>query len=405
VRLIQTKVRCVEGVRDTEWFVPGRETTVIFGPKGSGKKHLLLAMEGLNPLYEITEETPFARHPEVWQQGSYTRRVIPEKKTAVFMVFSSEPDLVRELDSIDPALIETNRIEVGRRLDYSRWITFVEISASSRWSEIVEQMQQLHTLSASMNNLPESVVQSDVFAALVGTDRIKGTVADECREWLNAVGSCLPVESKTLVDKCLHIVDRAERFRTAREKVEQWLPPTICLCPEHMVQSCYSVSGAQGIKTGFDPVCALISLLGSKYGLGAGKSAEMSTAVESARLSLQYFMVPGLAVPQIRFDDQQVVIERSPARNDFEERVFRIVTVCLLTQLCFERKPLLLLEGVDNGLSVAETLEMIAWLQQLGRYCQLILTTEREMVAGAHGWQAIKLVDAGGLATGALLAG
>ncbi len=407
MRLIQTKVRCVEGVRDTEWFVPGRESTVIFGAGGSGKRHLLLAMEALNPLYEIGVESPFARHPEVWLQGNYTRRVVPEKKTAVFMVFSSEAALVRELDNIDPALIETNRIEVGRRLDYSRWITFVEISASSRWSEIVEQMQKLRTLATSINNLHRSVSRTDFFETLVGSDRIKGNIADDCRQWLNSISSCLPVEEKALVDHCLQVVDRADRFRLAREKVEQWLPRTIYLTP-HDQQPLDADSATSDVQTGFDPVPFLISSLSQKYMLGSGNtpvSAEMSTAVEAARASLQPFMVPGIEVPHVRHDGEKVVIEQRPARNAFEERLFRVVTVCLLTQLCYERKPLLLLDGYDRGLSVAETLQMISWLQQLGRYCQLILTTEREMVAGAHGWQAIKLVGSGGLVTDPLFSG
>jgi hypothetical protein len=408
VRLIQTKVRCVEGVRDTEWFVPGRETTVIFGEPGSGKKHLLLAMEALNPLYEIVAEIPFAHHPEVWYQGTYTRRVIPEKKTAVFMVFSSEPELVRALDIIDPALIETNRIEVGRRLDYSRWITFVEISASSRWSEIVEQMQQLHVLAANLDILPESATQNDLFERLVGTDRLKGHFADECRQWLCDVGSLLPTEAQSLVDHCLLVVGRAERFRLAREKVELWLPRTIRLSPEYEVRPVYKVSEVLSAQAEYDPVLSLLSSLVRKYSIGVGESediAEMSVVIEDARLSLQPFMPSGMAVPDVRYNGQQFVIERMPARNIFEANVFLVVTVCLLTQLVYEQKPLLLLDGFDNTLSVADTLEMIGWVQQFGRYCQLIFTTEREMVFEAHGWQALKRVGAGGLMAGTLLPG
>ena len=76
-------------------------------------------------------------------QNGHTRRINPAKRTIALAVFNATPDLVQELSSIGDWFYETDRIEVGRRFDYSRWINFVELASSTRWSEISSDIEDL----------------------------------------------------------------------------------------------------------------------------------------------------------------------------------------------------------------------------------------------------------------------
>lgn len=408
MRVIQAKVRCVDGVLDTGWFVPGRETTVIFGPPGSGKAKLFQALQALNPLYEITHEKPFAGHPDTWHQGAYTRRVIPEKKTAVVMVFSAEPEHVLELERIDPVLIETDRIEVGRRLDYSRWTTFVEISASTRWSDISEQMHRLRMRLAGRTNLPEAALQDAFFTQLNGSDRLKGETADACRHWLEAVAPLLPTSDGETFRECLSGVGRAERFTLARKKVAEWLPLTISLQPGYRLESAYTFAEISGERQVYHPLESLLGTLCRKFQLHGAEDErpqDVAEAIERAAPSMRVFQELGLVLPSFRTDRDRLFLERVVPRNRVKERLYRIAVICLLLELCHGHRPLLLLDRFDRDLSSAETLELVESLQRLGNYCQLIMATENETVRRANGWQAVKLIGPGGLAATKLVSG
>lgn len=398
MRLIQAKVRCVEGVVDSGWLVPGRQSTVIYGPVGSGKRHFLKALEALNPVYDITFENPFVNHPEVWQQGKYKRRVFPERKTAVLMVFSAQPNLVRELDSIDPALIETDRIEVGRRLDLSRWITFVEISASTRWSEIADQMKTLRERLQHSGKGVELLSQADFIDMLATSDRVKGEVAVTCVNWLNSVADVLTEDDRSLLDVCIQKTQRAERFITARQKVEEWLPPTIAVHKEQSIRAHYPFSLLEKVDTGCDPVVSLMRKIFHSYRLGSKRGRErFCSTLKEPYVDIKSLLVAGIILPELVVNENGFTLTGYTPDSILAKRVQLMGLVALLSTVCYGRPPLLLIDQLDEGMDDETADTFIGWLQDFSGYCQIILATGSRRVALRPGWQAVKRIGPEGL--------
>ncbi len=402
MRLIQARVRCVQGVGDSGWFVPGRETTLVTGPPESGKTSFLQALQALNPPYDIHRVDPLAAHPQVWRQGNHTRRVIPDKKTAVCMVFAATTEQVRRLEEIDPALIETDRIEFGRRLDYSRWTSFVEIPSSTRWSEIVEDMRELQKVLAGNTVL----IDDDFLEQLRGTDRIKGENEEKCLRWLRAIAPWLAPEQKERYDRCLQMVLRRKRFRLAEKQVAQWLPLTLHLDPASSLRPRYAIadicSGEDRHEAGV--VTDLLRLLDRQWRLreaGPDPSEMLSGPLSRVESLIHLFRDNGWPVPQIGIDRRQLSLAAAPD-DQLGRRLHFIGTTCLLAQLCRDSRPILLLDCFDRGLSAADRQEMIRFQQRLGSWCQLLSTTDEEAVARADGWQTVLRIPPGGLAAAPL---
>ncbi|WP_419174116.1 hypothetical protein [Desulfosediminicola sp.] len=401
MRLIQAKARCVEGVHDSGWFVPGGETTVIYDPEGKSISPLFSALQALNPPYDIREKKPFLSHPKVWQQGSYGRKVIPEKKTAVMMVYSAVPDLVRELAELDESLFETDRIEVGRRLDYSRWITFVEISASGRWSDVKEGFQQLRTLVKSREDQERCSFMDD----LQGTDRLKGDLADNCRNWLNWLNntiSDLSDEESSVYENCLQRVNLAGRFDRARQHVEKWLPPTLAIGCNHFEGKSWSLQSEEQIGAA---ACLLkranIDLLQGGAGLlfEARESLAGTTALlESEEQFRELTEKPQLVLGRDRFE-----VYWGESDSTLRSLQKYLYISCLLSLVTHGRKPLLLLDLTKWRGERNETGNLTKWIQALGKSCQVIVGTDSEAIAKENGWQAVLRVGAGGLGKGMLL--
>lgn len=394
MRLIQAKARCVEGVRDSGWFVPGRHTTVIHDPEGASVPFLFEALQTLNPPYPITECKPFSSHPQSWRQGSYDRKVIPGKKTAVIMVFSAVPDLVRELSEIDESLFETDRIEVGRRLDYSRWITFVEISASGRWSDIKSDFQQLRKLMRT----PEGQVDDSAFNDLLDSNRLKGELADRCRNWLVRIKDLVPElggEELLVHQRCLRQVNLAERFNQARRRVEKWLPPTLVVPCHHFGSETVS----EQLEAASGPAAFLLDRLQDTCSEGPDSrlSLEQDQAKTLRELEGEEAFRDLLARPRLEFHRERISITGLEADSALLLLKKHIYLLCLLSLLVQGRKPLLLLDLPHRAVCQMDVGTLLDWLQQLGKSCQVIIGTDSAELANGQGWQSVFRVGEEGL--------
>ncbi len=404
--MIQAKVRCVDGVLDTGWFVPGKETTIIYGPTGSGKSHFLQALQWLNPLYDIQQEQPFLHHPKIWHQGVHTRKVLPAKKTALFMVFSAEPLHVLELEKIEPVLIETDRIEVGRRLDYSRWMTFVEISASSRWSEIAEEMTMLYDSLSGEATLPESALQVGFLYNRKATDRLKAGLADDCQRWLEAIEPLVAVDKQDVFQHCLRVVGRNRRFKQAQKQVTAWLPLTIYLHSRYLQKASYTFSEicTDSVNNSSDPIKALLRTLCKKFMLTDDIAGEKWLKLEEQVASLsQLLREQGVAVPTLGRTRDGLCLEGYESQQTLDRRFLLISVTCLLAELSYGSRPLLLLDGFDEDLTSAEITRMVYFVQKLSQRYQVITATGNDKVLGAGGWQAVFQTANGGLADAQLI--
>lgn len=224
MRLLKVKAAGHHVVKNSGWFRIHRNKTIIAGPSGTGKAAVLRALQSINPPPAIENINPFLDYPKYIQKGNYKRKILPSKKTAAFGVFVCDDLLRSELAKIDPVFLETDRIEAGRRLDWNRWISFVEISGSSRWSELVQDMEQLKKFTVKSNLDAGLIEQYDTITQLALTDRVKGKIAENLSSWLGDIKSHLDDSQQERFQKAFFKVERAKRFQEARKLTAEHLP-------------------------------------------------------------------------------------------------------------------------------------------------------------------------------------
>ena len=390
MRLIQAKVRCVRGVADSGWFTAGK-TTLIHGPAESVTA-LLTALTALNPRLDLDEALPFAGHPRVWRQRGFARPVIAAKKTAVYMIFAADPGEVRELGAIDPDLFETDRLEVGRRLDHSRWLSFVEISESGRWREIAEDMQYLAQAAGA-----ESTAHFTIFAAgLRGADRLKGRLGEECCALLAELEQRVGVSDHARLAHCRSVAQRYQRFRDAGQCVYEGLPRTLYMAPWAPLPGEYLVGYNR--KNGQQPVqqpqalAELIATLQQRaevQGLTVGDWLEDSgREIASFVDFLREVCWP---VPRLGVHGEDLVFHDMPG-DPWAQRCYWLALLLMLVRCLGEAPPIVMADGFLLGLERETAMTMVPILQQLYPWGQLIVGGDAA-AAGLSGWTGVHEID------------
>jgi len=227
MRLLQLKIRGLGELPETGWLEAGRRFTVIGSSSRRTCGLLMGAVEALNPATPCRETGSFSELPlETTTENGYRKSIDPAKRTVIFGIYDSPSALVHELGHITAPLYESDRIEVGRRLDYSRWINFVELASSTRWSEVAEEIQRLRDASQQCGN-DESEIAS-LTNSLLATDRIKGEYGSRISTWLREIKRRLPAEN---ISDTLEKIERWDRFQSARRVVENCLPLMVAASP------------------------------------------------------------------------------------------------------------------------------------------------------------------------------
>jgi hypothetical protein len=223
MKLIQAKIRGFGIFMESRWFDLNPHLNLFQFPEQKYGKDFLRILQTINPTNAIKSTKPFAEFPKYTEQDGHTKRINPAKRTVALAVFSATPSLVKELADIDQLLYETDRIEVGRRLDYSPWINFVELASSTRWSEISADIQTL--LDQTRRIAPDRTSPvSDIIHSLKPTARVKDTLQDQLTNWLQNLPPEIRESSAQLIDTTTTAVLRAEHFHAARNIVRNRLP-------------------------------------------------------------------------------------------------------------------------------------------------------------------------------------
>ncbi len=223
MKLIQAKIRGLGSTMESCWFTLGPRLTLLHFPDALAGSNFLRALATINPPYACHTTRPFQHFPRIIHKEGITRRIFPHKRTIAFSVFSATPKLVEELAAISPLLYETDRIEVGRRLDYSRWIGFVELALSTRWSEIVAPLQQLCDWAAAIT--PEIAAPfAEICRTRKPSDRIKNELRDTLITWMHALPSQREECIEHLFDTTMQAILRVDHFHAAQERVKTRLP-------------------------------------------------------------------------------------------------------------------------------------------------------------------------------------
>lgn len=224
MKLFQAKTVGHQRLKDSGWYTMIKQLTVIEGRNGLGKTTLLRTLQAINPGPGAINLEPFRDYPGEVEKHGRRRRVIPEKKTGVFAIFICNEKLRRELTPIDPVFYKTDRIEVGRRLDWSRWINFVEIAASSRWSDVLPDLECLGDLLKESSGASQLINEYKDIQEIEPTRRVKEELADRLNNWLDRAGPQLPEKGRRCLEQARFKVNRAARFKNAREVTAENLP-------------------------------------------------------------------------------------------------------------------------------------------------------------------------------------
>ena len=271
MRLLRGKVGGHFVIRNSDWFTCDRQLTVITGPEGIGKTTLLRALRSISPPAFDDDAAPFADYPKFFHRGGHLRKVMASKKTAVIAVFVCDEELRAALAKIDPVFYETDRIEVGRRLDATRWITFVEIASSSRWSELSDDMELLRKAVRERNSEAEFAEGFAFNDSLLPTDRIKGKIAERLQQLVVRVGERFTDDKElgTVLQRAAFIINRANRFHRAQQLVRIHLPVILHMEGKNLLQGEIDLDGSNpgrqqksGTKLAYSGDLFLLGLLG-----------------------------------------------------------------------------------------------------------------------------------------------
>lgn len=208
---------------DSLWLEVGKGLHIIKAKQPAQAQVLLRLLQAIHPPYDCLSDRSFADFPQYTSSQHGINKITAAKKTVALAIFAASPELVNELAAIDPLFYETGWIELGRRRDCSRWMHFVELSESARWSEIHGTVMDL--LAHARLKAPQTVNEFEfALQSWRGTDRIKDQRAHQLKALLQSLRSALAADQQSILDHCLQAVDRAHHFSRAKEMVAAHLP-------------------------------------------------------------------------------------------------------------------------------------------------------------------------------------
>ncbi|MBM9511866.1 hypothetical protein [Desulfogranum marinum] len=224
MELLQFRIRAHKVLADTHWIQVKDGVNILAGEDPKAVQAVFELLQTIRPPSSAHLRPLTTNMRQSVSQNGYTKRVIPKKKTAAFAIFSADNTLVRDIASLDDALYELDRIEVGRRIDLSRWMNFVELSSSARWSEIDQPLRQL--LDDLTKQCPSKILQplKEMTALRKGTDRLHRGLDQTLIDQLTALSPVIGPAQKEMYAGLLHTAQRSQRFILAKKAIYPQVP-------------------------------------------------------------------------------------------------------------------------------------------------------------------------------------
>lgn len=317
MKLVKAKTRGLGPVIESRWIDLSPHLNLFHFSDSQKGYRFLQCLQTINPPFSCESLAPFADFPEFITVRGYQRKVVASKRTVALGVFGATPELVTELGALTPLLYETDRIEVGRRMEYSRWSNFVELASSTRWSEAQSEMSSL--LSQIEQKRPEffSTI-SELTDQLQPSDRVKGTLGKSLLNILlrlkKSWDTDCPAELESLIEKA----KRHRYFHEAREIVYRRLPLFVLINKDNGLANFHNDPSPDGNFAKVDPF---------KYKKNISQAVEdrtlfsldqiKETVEMSRKISMNYFSTE----PILLFDR----LEKSIASKD-HEALFDLIT-------------------------------------------------------------------------------
>ncbi len=192
---------------------------------------LLRLLQTIHPPYDCLSDSPLTDFPQFTTGQHGINKITAAKKTVALAIFAASLELVNELAAIDQLFYETGWIELGRRRDCSRWMHFVELSESARWSEIHGTVMEL--LAHARLKDPQMIQEVEfTLQSRRGTDRIKDQRAHQLKVVLQSLLLVLAADQQSSIDHCLQAVDRAHHFSRGKRN-GRGTPTNVSLNPDY----------------------------------------------------------------------------------------------------------------------------------------------------------------------------
>jgi hypothetical protein len=367
MKLIKARIRGPDTLPASRWFdLSPRLNLFQFADPQYGRNFLRI-LQTINPSYEICAVKPFADFPTITQKNGYTRHINPSKRTVALSVFSATPDLVQELATAGDWLYETDRIEVGRRLDYSRWINFVELASSTRWSEISTDIKTLRDRANQLE--PDLTVPLvDILQTVQPTDRIKDELQEQLAKWLQNLPSELQKNSGQLIESTLTAVKRADHFQAARDIVQTRLPLFVVL------------DSSRSPSTSLQSLVHLVSdkadLLNRKSNDDKQKFLdELNNELEKLPFSNMMLRInyspAGLS---LNCDGKPEEISTATSRDLFKQIEMKVVLASAFSRVVYKTEPILLFTGPEQSLPNTIRSKFADFVINVADTCQCLLS-------------------------------
>ena len=390
-------------IPNSHWIHVDRGINVFRSAQADQPRALLQMLQTINPPYDIQTTDPFRDLPGSIAGPGYARKIIPAKKTTTIAVFAASPELVQGLATIDPLYHAADRIEFGRRRDYSRWTNFVELAGSTRWSEIEPTVSNLLSRIGKDGETAADRLRSAA-ADLRGVDRIRGDIEGELKEGLEALRPFLPDKALTGLDGCIHAVDRAQHFREARQLAGERLP---CFFSLNAAIAGYTPKPADSPLASAAGLSPLGFLAG---GLDNGHTGTTAIAHSLERINLTLQTGYSQLALHCRLADGMITLEsgKGPYSRPFPELppVKRIEALLAAATVIHEEiqgnLPIWLIDVSDMQLEAAEQAELMQFMCRYGARWQclvipdsgfLSLCTGKVAGSGKGGTPSITLID------------
>jgi hypothetical protein len=379
MKLIQARIRGLGTFMESRWFDLDPHLNIFQFPEQKYGRSFLRILETINPAYVIKTLEPFSDFPKYTDQSGHTKRLNPAKRTAALAVFNATPSLVKELADIDQLLYETDRIEVGRRLDYSRWINFVELASSTRWSEISDDIQTL--LNQTQHLAPDQTSPvSDIIKNLKPTDRIKDSLQDQLVSWLQNLPSKIQENSAQLIETTTTAVLRAEHFHAARKIIRNRLPLFVelgCSNPASDTQKQQSAGDAKRDAASPQHLLHLISRRIESLGGKSSKEGQIFLNELNEQLEALQFTDMSLRIDRTSTGEIQLRGDDLHSDGDKPLSLLRQMKAIACLAIAFSRtayrtEPILLFTGPEQSLPGTFHSELADFIIKLSTTCQCL---------------------------------
>lgn len=372
MELLQFRIRAHKSLADTHWVQVKDGINILACEDPKAVQAAFELLQTIQPSSSIHLQPLTSNTRQSVRQEGYSKRVIAHKKTAVFAIFSADNTLVRTLAPLDEALYELDRIEVGRRIDHSRWMNFVELSSSTRWSEIDQQLRQL--LDDLTKQCPPERLQplKEMIALRKGTDRLHRGLDKDLIKQLTALSPVLDPAQKEIYAILLHATQRSQRFIQAKKEIYPQIPFFI-----HLTD--------QGDQNNPFPRTLLTELLNNQ-------SMPLSASLLKKTNQLIKSMFSATHSPA-KVATQEKTISLT---TNYSSMPHLIQSLAALHQIMFGRLPVFLIDGLmaspENIDKILSTLELLRGGRSILAVNNSQITTCRQRmkqvaITSDHNWQ------------------